>query len=131
MNYYKKFQSVYFLIFIVIGSFFLTILPNILGILSEASDRFAISKMQHIQTEIILHKMKKNENFYNACSTGFLRQEVHQIERNVYCRTNKDSTKIMIYIILRDGFYYAVDSLGVNCTLPELPNVNAVDCKSA
>ncbi len=106
----------------------IVLVPALFDSFKNASDDFAKSKMEYLKTEIILTDTR---SYVDACNTGFLIEEIEQVERPVVCVTSKEGDKLFAYIELADGWFYAVDSDGVSCSLPERPKFQAINCKQA
>ncbi len=115
---YNLVQTTYFLIFIVIATTFIIAIPHVKTSLADASDAYATSQMKRIQAEMFFAEQKRG-SFQHACysgSIGVLVQDlISEYGKKVICRTNNTYSEMIVYVELRAGDFFCVDSRGVSC----------------
>ncbi|MFT6361466.1 MAG: hypothetical protein ACJA2Z_000458 [Candidatus Paceibacteria bacterium] len=118
MNYYKV-QSTYFLIFIVISFMAFAAVPAMKSTFSGASDSFVKARMNHIQGEMFFVNQGRGSfsaTCYDGVIASIIEDLIQEYGKKVVCRTNKPyDSKMFIYVELRSGEFYCVDSEGVTC----------------
>jgi hypothetical protein len=132
MNYYKL-QTTYFLIFILIASLALAVIPAVSNTMNNYSDSYVKSQMNKIQGEMMFISIKRNE-YYLLCTSGqtglIINDLVKEYGKYVSCRTNKPkNTEAMMCASLKSGSYYCVDSGGVSCEVFTEPT-DVYKCKN-
>ena len=121
---YSLLQSKYFLIFIAISAMAFAAIPMVKSTFASSSDAYMKSQLNRVQAELFFIDQGRG-SFKNACYTGsvgiLIQDLIQEYGKKVVCRTNLDHSKMLVYIELRSGVFYCIDSVGISCELISEP----------
>ena len=109
-------------------------IPMMKSAFADTSDVYVKSRIESIQGEMFFAEQKRG-SFTHACYTGsiglIVQDLIKEYGKRVVCRTNTPyHSKMFVYVELRSGLFYAVDSLGISCEHSIEPQQNTFSCKN-
>ncbi len=108
-------STYYFLIFLLIAASFFAALPFVRGAFSNYSDSYIISEMNRAQSDMYFYK-RENGNFHYACIRSdiamLISKALYELGSGLSCTTNDNEENLALYVTLRSGEIYCVDSSG-------------------